>query len=233
MSDRAGCGRWVTSAFLTVHEQALLRASKPAVPYELTGGAEGCERRMAVFGSEALCGYEFEPPIACVLIEPRNAKFAGQQTHRDYLGALLALGIRRDTLGDIFTDGVRAYVFCTDTVAAFITDNLTEVGRTPVRCAISSPDALPEQRAERLEINVPSERADVVIGAVWKLSRTESAKLFAERRVAIDAVECADPSRQLKPGERASVRGLGKLIYIGEGRSTKKGRLYVTVEKLV
>ena len=69
-------------------------------PAVLFGGTNDCERLMLRFGSEALCGYEELFPIACVAIVPLLEKFGEVLSHRDYLGALMNLGIERSTLED-------------------------------------------------------------------------------------------------------------------------------------
>ena len=86
--------------------------SLPPAPWRLFGGAEGCERQMLRFGDEALCGYDAPFPIACLRIFPLNEKFSEPLTHRDYLGALMGLGIERELLGDIAVREKEAYLCC-------------------------------------------------------------------------------------------------------------------------
>lgn len=86
----------------------------------LFGGTNDCERVMLRFGSEALCGYEESFPIACVAIVPLLEKFGEVLSHRDYLGALMNLGIERSTLGDIIIEGKHAFLFCTEQMAPYI-----------------------------------------------------------------------------------------------------------------
>ena len=81
------------------------------VPVTVFGGTADCERVMLRFGDEALCGYVEPFPIACVEIAPLIEKFGEELSHRDYLGALMNLGIERATLGDIVIEGKRACLF--------------------------------------------------------------------------------------------------------------------------
>jgi|GEM_PF-19894 len=69
------------------------------------GGAEGAERVMLRFGNADLFDYEVDFPIVTIKAEPLNAKFADELTHRDFLGALMNLGIERDVIGDIIVRG--------------------------------------------------------------------------------------------------------------------------------
>ena len=93
-------GIWTYSDFLTMAEQALVSLSAEN-EFELVGGFDAAERRLVIFGSEDSCGYQFEPPIKVVKIEPVSKKFSDALTHRDFLGAIMSLGIKREVLGDI------------------------------------------------------------------------------------------------------------------------------------
>ena len=93
-------GIWVYSDFLTTAQQAMLQAMKlGAVTF--CGGYDGAERRVACFGSEDMCGYEACPECVWLAIEPVARKFADELTHRDFFGSVMALGLRREVLGDI------------------------------------------------------------------------------------------------------------------------------------
>ena len=94
-------GTYVFTPFLGIQEQSVfykMEKMLPPVPWEAFGGMKGCERRMVRFGSEGLCGYEQPFPIACIAVRPRSAQFAEPLTHRDFLGALMGLGIERDKM---------------------------------------------------------------------------------------------------------------------------------------
>ena len=71
-------GIYTFTEFLSPAEQALLRSSVQKVPYSFFGGFEGAEKAIAVFGSEELCGYVFEPPVSFVKIEPASQKFSDE-----------------------------------------------------------------------------------------------------------------------------------------------------------
>ena len=233
LGQRAYNGIWSSTEFLSIAEQSVLMACARDIPspFTLEGGHPSCERRIAMFGSEEFCGYQAVPPIACVRIAPKNAKFADKLEHRDFLGALINLGIRREVLGDIFVREDCAYLFCMDSIAPYISDSLERVKHTTVICSImeSTPEDL-SVATKRMDINVPSERVDAVVCAVYKLSRTQSQQLFAAQRVFINSRVTESSSKALREGDVVSVRGFGRFTYHGAQRETKKGRLYVTVE---
>jgi RNA-binding protein YlmH len=97
-------------------------------------------------------------------------KFADNLTHRDFLGSLMGLGLRREMLGDIIIKANVAYLVCLDTVSDFIINQLNKVKHTSVKCSLSTDiptDVLPELKYE--ELIVSSERLDVLISAVYNL----------------------------------------------------------------
>ncbi|MCI8514130.1 MAG: hypothetical protein HFI93_05810 [Lachnospiraceae bacterium] len=204
------------------------------VSWECFGGNEACERRMAGFGSEEETGYPRVFPIRLLEICPVAEKFAEPLTHRDYLGALLNLGIVRGLLGDIVVRPKRAYVYCSDGIADFIRENLTRVRHTLVNVRevpLTLEDVKPVR--ETRKENVASERLDVIAAAVCGCSRSRILEIFREKKVFVNGRVEEDHSRILKEGDVFSVRGTGKFIYEGIRSETKKGRYTVTLQEYV
>lgn len=224
-------GRYTFSEFLTLSEQSLLLSLRlEGAPFCLEGGYPDAERRLAVFGSEALCGYVSPAPIACLFLQPRGLKFEQRFSHRDVLGALMGLGVRRSVLGDIVLQGDGAYVFCLETVAPFLAEEMREVGRVPVEARVL--EELPEIEAaepEERRVNVASERLDALVAAVWNLSRAESQELIRQQKVFVNGRLVVSPDAMPREGEIVSVRGYGRFAYRGVAGQSRKGRLFVSV----
>lgn len=224
-------GRYMSSEFLTLAEQDVLSRLRLPAPLTLHGGFDGAERRIALFGDAELCGYEADPPLCFVSVRPSAPKFADALSHRDFLGALMSLGVRRSVLGDIVVSGSAACIICLDSIAPFICEELTKVRHTSVVCAVA--DEMPEllvREPEETEINIASERLDAVVAAVYKLSRGESANLFAGKKVYVDGVMQENGGRDAQAGTIISVRGTGRFAYCGAVRETRKGRLVAVVK---
>ena len=230
-------GTYCFSHFLSLAELNdfhTLIPSLPPVRWTLFGGAEGCERQMLRLGDEALCGYEAAFPIACLNIAPVNPRFAESLTHRDYLGALMALGIEREVLGDIVVREREAYLFCEERMAPFIRENFTQVRRTAVICGDAG--ALPEGalfETKRCIVQLSSQRADTLIAHVYRLSRAEAQALFPAGKVFVSGRLCESPGYTPKPGELLSVRGYGRIKYVGVESISKKGKENTAVEVYV
>lgn len=217
------------SDFLSLAEQSLL-LSLNLGNAELFGGTQFSERKIAKFGKEEDNGYDEEYPITCILVKPKGEKFASELTHRDFLGAIMNLGITRDTLGDIVLKGNRAYVFALSRITDVIISDLERVSHTTVVCEICKelPDELKPHLEER-KVNVASERADAIVSAVFKMSRANSSALFASQRIFVSGKLFLNSGKTLNIGDTVSVRGFGKFIYNGIERETKKGRLFVNI----
>ena len=196
--------------------------------YALEGGCQGADRVVIRFGSEAELGYKVPFPIVCIHISPLQQKFADDLSHRDFLGALMNLGIDRSTLGDIKVGDKEAYLFCLDSISDFICENLTQVRHTHVRCTVTQDfAAIPQEEPELVSIQVPSLRVDAVLSRVYNMSREKSLELFRTGKVYVNGRLCENNSRLLKTGETVNARGFGKFSLSGEPRETKKGKLAV------
>lgn len=226
-SDKSGV--WTYSEFLTLAQQdILLRLRLTGAPVSLYGGYKEAERKIAVFGSEELFGWYEEPPVKCLLIEPVSQKFSDPLTHRDFLGALMSMGIRREVLGDIVVYRNCGYLFCLASISEYVINELTSVRHTPVRCSISYLPEVAFDPPERMELIVASKRLDALVAAVYRISRSVSLALFDKEQVFANG-KLIKASSECEDGAIISVRGFGRFIYDGTLRETKKGRLRVSV----
>ena len=197
----------------------------------LFGGTNDCERVMLRFGSEALCGYEESFPIACVAIVPLLEKFGEVLSHRDYLGALMNLGIERSTLGDIIIEGKHAFLFCTEQMAPYILENLDKIKHTNVQCSLAK--EIPKStvvQVERKIVQVGAMRADSIIAKVYHLSRSESLNLFRAKKVFVNGRQTENNSGSLKPEDKVTVLGYGRFCCVNIVGESKKGKLNVEVD---
>ena len=231
-AEKQNC--YMYSGFLSPAEQAAFLASAPqgGIPYAFEGGAPAAERRILIFGGENDLGYPPEPPIAVLAVRPVSEKYAEALSHRDYLGAVLALGIERELVGDIIVREKSAYILCLRQIADYICANLTEVRKTKVQVTAEEgtvPELEPVLKEEHL--NVASERLDAVVAAFCGLARGKADALFAAERVFVNSLPEKRGDRRLKEGDVFSVRGFGKGIYDGIVKETKKGRYYVSVRR--
>ena len=219
LAERCERTATVTStAFLTPAEQYALTnwARHRDCTLVLHGGGAGCERRAAFFlpfYAEHLCAVHFSAPF-------------GAPGHRDYLGAILGLGIRREWVGDILVQDHGAYVFCLPSVAPALL-GLEQVGRTGVKVAAMP---VPERKVRPVTFTVQSARLDAVVSGMFRLSRTSAAAQIRAGAVHLNYTECLRPDAPVAPGDVLSLRGAGKGSVTEVGGMSRKGRQFVTAE---
>ncbi|MBP3604824.1 MAG: hypothetical protein J6J79_11825 [Lachnospiraceae bacterium] len=201
------------------------------IKWEISGGHQDSERVMIRFGSAEQFGYEEPFPIVCLKIRPLMQKFADKLSHRDFLGALMNLGIERDTLGDIVLKENQGYLLCTETIAPYICENLTRIKHTSVICEITR--ELPietEEDAQEVKLQVSSIRIDGVMAKVYHFSRGESVEYFRQKKVFVNGRLCENNSYSLKENDVVTVRGYGKFVFDQNLGLSKKGKLNIAVK---
>ncbi len=219
--------------FLSLPELNLFYQIKPQLEFAgvtVFGGADGTDRKMIRFGNPQELGYEEEFPVVCIVIEPVIEKFGEHLNHRDYLGALMNLGIERANLGDIFIKDKTGYVFCLKRIAEYILHNLSQVRRTNVKLRVlEEKEEFEQKEMENVMILTASERIDGVVSKVYNLSRNQSLELFRNKKIYVNSRLCENNSFQLKSGNVVSARGFGKFVYEGISHETKKGKLSLRI----
>lgn len=221
------------TGFLGLSELDVFRQTERELSYagyKLFGGAEETDRKMVRFGKAEELGYEVDFPISCIYIRPLAVKFADELSHRDFLGALMNLGIERSSLGDIRVGDREAYLFCLESMAEFICGHLTQVKHTHVKCSpVEAARDVPRDEPQTVTVQTASLRADAVIARVYNRSRENCLELFRTQKVYVDGRLCENNSRQLKAGETVNVRGFGKFKVLGGPRQTRRGRLALEI----
>lgn len=230
--------QYTFTGFLNLAEQDLLERNKRefhGVPYETSGGYPACERVMVRFGSEAECHGEAVFPIARIRIAPKNAKFSQELSHRDFLGALMNLGLSRDRMGDILVRENVAEVFCVVEIADFIIEKLDRIAHTSVTCTDVTGEAQEETERSFQELIKPvsSERLDAIVAAVAGCSRSAAVTLIQSGKVSVNQRLCESNSAGLKPEDVLTVRGYGKFHYAGVSYTGRKGKLHIKLFKYV
>lgn len=205
------------------------------------GGYDDAERCISIFVpkfmditdiEEYLRENEDENPM-CIL-RLKKDKFT-LLSHRDYLGAIMGLGIKREMTGDIKVSDEGAEVFCLKSIAAFLSENLKKTGRGSVEGEIVSVGEM-KQGTEKTEIrfySVASLRLDTVVSAVFNLSRGTAAEAVSKGVVYVNSSQCLKNDFMLKQGDKIVLRGKGKAVLdeiIGEN---KKGRIHINIKRYI
>lgn len=228
---------YLHTSFLTLPEQSLYYMIEKEVSYahgRMNGGYEDAERKVLMFGSESLFGYTSEFPVACLRIQPLAPKFSESLNHRDYMGAILNLGIERECIGDILVDSTGAYVFCMNHMLEFLQDNITKVRHTLVSAIPINPRNIDFHLAVRpIEGFLASFRLDAVISLAFGLSRKESSAFIKNKRVFLNGRLIESGSKTVSEGDVISVRGKGKMKFEKVRGQSKKGRFSVLLHQYI
>lgn len=238
MAQRAyNRGIVVCSDFLDLHELHILQylnLDDLGVELRLSGGYEEAERQIAAFLPDAFVCFETEDfPIQCVAIRPLNDRFSEKLTHRDYLGALMHLGIERSCLGDILVQGHTAYVFCLKKMADLICREVTRIRHTTVTAGQETLSEIPRPKVQEISGTVSSVRLDSVLAVAFGLSRSKAIPYIEGGQVYVNARQIVSNAYGLRPGDLISVRGLGKFRYLDVRNQSKKGKYWIDIQKFI
>ena len=224
------------SDFLNLNEQNMVSSLKrqfPQIVMETFGGYENAERQMVAFHPDALA-FTWEYPIDCLKIEPKAIKFSESLTHRDYLGALLNLGIERSVIGDIVVQEKTAWFFCQNKMTDFFLDNLCRVRHTNILITkVDDPDKLPRPKLEAINGTCASVRLDSLISLAFKASRSSMVSYIEGGQVFVNGKLITSNGYEPKEGDIISVRGKGRFIFDGMSHQTKKGRCGVRILRYI
>lgn len=221
------------SAFLSKREQMLVtELLRPMLP-TFFGGPAMAEREVCYYLPEYLDENWLlgdDGPIAAV-----RATYFEQDalTHRDFLGALLGCGVKRETIGDIYVAEGSCDFLVTREILPYLLQNFCSAGRTRLHLACIEIEQVrvPEQKCKRIRDTVSSLRLDGVAAAGFCISRGKAADYIAAGKCEWNYAPCLKGDRLVQQGDVISIRGLGKLRLAEVGGSTKKGRTAIVVER--
>ena len=193
---------------------------------ESYGFFHDAERRMIVFNNL------YDVPYPMKILKIQNTSKFNNPTHKDYLGSIMGLGIKRNKIGDLLLKDNCCYVPVCEEIEGFIISNLTTIGRTPCRVESLGEDVIPPSPEFKEEtILVQSLRIDSIVSKLCKISRGNAQKAINEGKVLIDYNRINDKSKDVQPGERITIRGVGKFILGDIVGNSKSGKCRVIIKK--
>ena len=223
------------SNFLNMYEINLLHQNENLfyTGFSLYGGYQEAERQMVAFHPDALA-FTWEYPIDCLRIEPKALKFSEELSHRDYLGALLNLGVDRSVIGDIVVQKKAAWFFCQNKMTEFFLENLCRVRHTNILITkVEDSDEFPRPVLESVSGTCASVRLDSLISLAFKTSRSSMVSYIEGGQVFVNGKLITSNGYEPKDGDIISVRGKGRFIFDGVSHQTKKGRCSVRIMRYV
>ena len=203
------------------------------IKYSVDGGYDNAERKVIFIYPYYMEYEDIECPLEIVQVEG-NFKFK-EISHKDYLGAILNLGIVRGKIGDIIIHENFCQVVVTSGICDFLTINLNKVSRNKVIVKkISRDDIIPNSpNYKDISFTVSSQRLDCIISGLYNISRQDSLKYINGERIHVNYEKITSPSKEVEDNSLISVRGKGRSIIINVGEITKKGRIKVQAKLIV
>ncbi len=197
--------------------------------YCFWGGYEGATRVMLCVYPQYMKPENSEFPMSCI-----NAKFRAvdKLSHRDFLGSLMALGIKREVVGDIVVGEGIASFFVKSDLEQYVKSQIRKIGRVGVTFVDNTADfQAAVQDFEERECTVSSLRIDNVVGAMTKLSRTKAQQAVISGLVARNFEVIYNTDCKVCSGDKISVRGYGKFIVQFDGSVSKKGKYRILIKQ--
>lgn len=208
--------------------------------YIISGGSEDTERNIIVFYPEKLkivaeSNYKKMLPIICIRINVPKEMY-GKYSHRDYLGGLMKLGIKREKIGDIFVFKDGADILVLDEISKFLLNNLstlTRFGKSKIE--IISIENIREKKIEKeeLKIIVPSMRLDAIVAELLKTSRGKAEEIIKEQRVFVNFENVDKLTKQIKENDLITIRGKGRFEIVEIEGTTRNDRVKLIVNRFI
>jgi RNA-binding protein YlmH len=198
------------------------------------GGYPEAERRRCLFlpdylPREAVAPEDYISALRLTWYAPHSL------SHRDLLGSLMGLGLKREGLGDLLVSEGSCDLLLLPELSPFVADNLSHAGREALHIAPIPLDTLhfPTPKVKTIRDSVASLRLDAVAAACFALSRSKLSELIRAGKVSVNYLPVQRPDLPLEEGALIACRGLGKARLTQVGGSTRKGRISVTVERFL
>lgn len=234
----------MSTSFMSVDELSdLIRAERINNEFVDTfyyGGYEEAERKILLFvpvfydvESDFLEDFlEENDANPLQLLKVKKDKFA-TLSHRDYLGALMALGLKREVIGDIIVDNEGCSIICLKSISEYIEKNLKQAGRGQLTVFPGNLNELRKKgsNSETVFVSVASLRLDCLVAAVFRLSRSSALSSIVQGIVYVNDIQLLKPDYVLKQGDKLVCRGKGKSVISEILGENKKGRIHLNIKR--
>lgn len=228
-------GYLTCTRFLDMHEHAmaarLLRELGGKAQF--WGGYDHAERQILFFLPDWMETLPQEGED-CPMTVIRCLRHKGDSlTHRDYLGSLMGLGLRRDGIGDILVGDHGADILVLKEIAPYLLTQYTKAGRKSLQVEEISLDQLivPEEKVRMLRDTVASMRLDAITASLFRLSRAKAADAIRGGKVFVNQQECLRPDKEVQEKDRITLRGTGRGEVDEMLGESKKGRIVVSLKR--
>lgn len=225
--------------FLNEHQKALAEilirdCGNPS--HVFLGGYEDAQRTILIFLPDYIeqdsIIQQADEFLSCIRAEysPTNSL-----THRDFLGAMMGTGIKREMIGDILVGNKSCDIVVVKDIATYLESNFSSAGRTKIdTTAVPINDInVPEENTKTINATVASLRLDSIVSSGFSISREKAADAIRAGKVTLNHIECTKIDKLVNEDDCFSFRGMGKAVLKQVGNTTRKGRTRIVIEKYI
>ncbi len=201
----------------------------PDLQHMFFGGYDDAEYMMLGLFPDWMVYDTSDFPISIVDVTLKEAV-----DHREVLGSVLGLGIKREKIGDLVIYDQIVQIVSETAMADFVSMHLTRIGRHKASSEVKSIVFISpkEPEYESFSTTVKSLRLDSIIAAGFNISRGKASDLIRQERVKVNYRYTTSVSIKLNPGDLISVRGKGRIVYAGDEGTTRKERIRVELKRV-
>lgn len=155
--------------------------------------------------------------------------------HKDYLGAVMALGIKREKFGDLILSESGTFTAVCEDISEYINQNLTYVGKCPCEVEIIKDfkDISLTHNSKDILIKITSLRLDCVVSSICGLSRGKAAEIIDSGKVLLNYGELREKDKNIESQDILTIRGYGKYKILEVIGTTQKGKLKLSINKYI
>lgn len=228
--------------FLDMYQVSLVETFLKKISFEnykLYGGFEDAERKILIVYpekyTEEMLSKNYGKLLKIVRVELGEEE-KGKYAHRNYLGGIVKLGLKREKVGDILVFDEGADIITLNDFAEILQTELGSLTRFQnsniISLELSNLRAL-ELKLEEVKIIVPSLRLDNIVSDIARTSRSKASEIIAQERVFVNGQNETKQSKQIKQGDVITIRGKGRFVIKEFTGTTRSGRTVVLVEKYI
>ncbi len=190
------------------------------------------DRRQIAFVPNSYYNYKQEINYPNKLLRIEVNKRFNNYEHKDFLGSLMGLSLKRELFGDLILIENVAYIPVSDKIVEYVLLNLNKIGKSTCTIKIMENDeSIPQYRFDDKVIVISSKRLDSIVSGITNLSRMKVIEPIENGKVLIDYVEEKDKSKKIEIGSTITIKGFGKFKLFAENGETKKGKEKILVKK--
>ena len=207
--------------------------------YKLYGGYEEAERKILILYpekyNENMIEKNYTKMLKVIRVNLPEEEY-GKYSHRNYLGGIVKLGLKREKVGDILVANEGADIIVIHDFVEVLKKelpSLTRFEKSDIEILELKELRKKEIKIENIKIIVPSLRLDNIVSDLARTSRSKAKQIIEQERVFINGQNETKLSKQIKIGDTITIRGKGRFIVKEFEGTTRSGRTVIVVEKYI